>query len=139
MRGENCRQGARTRVLRCCQRRRGLGMQGTVPAGTPAVLRNILEHGRLAVDVSGRPPLSAGQASDTLKGLSNASKHSRVQFQRDVSISSPKTQEETDFLSAPSVRWMCRNLTRVPSPGSRRPWVSPATAHSFSTALSWAP
>ena len=39
-----------------------------MPAGTPAVLRNILEHGRLAVDVSECPPLSAGQASDALGG-----------------------------------------------------------------------
>ena len=39
-----------------------------MPAGTPAVLRNILEHGRLAVDVSGCPPSSAGQASDAMGG-----------------------------------------------------------------------
>lgn len=43
-------------------------MQGDGACWNSAVLRNILEHGRLAVDVSGRPPLSAGQASDTLKG-----------------------------------------------------------------------
>lgn len=34
---------------------------------------------------------------------------------RDVSISSPKTQEESDFLRAVSARWRCHNLTRVPS------------------------
>lgn len=39
-----------------------------VPAGTPEILRNILEHGRLVVDVSGCPPLSAGQATDALGG-----------------------------------------------------------------------
>ena len=34
---------------------------------------------------------------------------------RDVSISSPKTQEESDFLRAVSARWRGRNPTRVPS------------------------
>ena len=50
-------------------REEGWGCRGTVPAGTPAVLRNILEHGRLAVDVSGCPPSSAGQASDAMGGM----------------------------------------------------------------------
>lgn len=34
---------------------------------------------------------------------------------RDVSILSPKTQEESDFLRAVSARWRCHNPTRVPS------------------------
>lgn len=34
---------------------------------------------------------------------------------RDVSISSPKTQEESDFLRAVSARWKCHNPTRMPS------------------------
>lgn len=34
---------------------------------------------------------------------------------RNASISSPKTQEESDFLRAVSARWMCHNPTRVPS------------------------
>ena len=40
---------------------------------------------------------------------------SSVQVNFSVSMSSPKTQEETEFLSARSARWRCRNPTRVPS------------------------
>ena len=89
-----------------------------VPAGTPEILRTILEHGRLVVDVSGCPPLSAGQATDALGGhpMTLQTLESPVfPPKRDVSISSPKTQEESDFLRAVSARWRGRNPTRVPS------------------------
>lgn len=55
-------------------------MQWVVPAGTPEILRNILEQERLAVDVNRCPPLSAGQASDALGGHTVMLQHLRVQF-----------------------------------------------------------
>ena len=118
MRGENCRQGARTRVLRCCQQRRGLGMQGVGACWNPSGTE---EHSRARKAGCGRQWMSTFVCRAGLRCYGRCprnvpnTRESSFPPKRDVSILSPKTQEESDFLRVVSARWRCRNPTRVPS------------------------
>ena len=118
MRGENCRQGARTRVLRCCQQRRGLGMQGDGACWNPSGTE---EHSRARKAGCGRQWMSTFVCRAGLRCYGRCprnvpnTRESSFPPKRDVSILSPKTQEESDFLRVVSARQRCRNPTRVPS------------------------